>query len=170
MKVKVPSIVMVPLNDEPLLSFRDRVLRDHDLEQKRALYRRPKRKATEEGRQKQKDDYETALIRKQQRKERDIAMRSNHQSQKLDQITQRFIKAQELGYARLSKVKLRMREEQELFYRQRAEFLKDGIIHPTAEEKLMFITIVLAISSPLWLTVIFVHNIYSRTRGRYRRA
>lgn len=161
---------MVPLNKEPLLLFRDRVLRDHDLEQKRVLYQRPKRKATEEGRGKQKDDYETALIRKQQRKERDIAMRSNHQSEKLDRIKQRFIKSQELGHARINEVKVRMREEQELFYRQRAEILKDGIVHPTAEEKLLLITIILAISSPLWLMVVFIYNIYSRTRGRYHRA
>lgn len=169
MGVNGPLIVMVPLNKEPLLSFRDRVLHDDDLEQSRVLYRRPKLKATEEGRQKQKDDYKTALIRKQQRKERDIAMRSNHQSKKLEKLEQRFIKSQELGYARLNEVKVRMREEKEVFYRQRAEILNDGIFHPTVGEKFLFITILLAISSPLWLTVVLIYNIYSRTRGRCRR-
>jgi hypothetical protein len=53
-----------------------------------------------------------------------------------------------------------MREEQDLFYRQRVEILKDGIVHPNAEEKLLFITIILAISSPLWLTTVFMYNIY----------
>ncbi|KAJ6108036.1 hypothetical protein N7523_009359 [Penicillium sp. IBT 18751x] len=134
---KGPLIVMVPLNEESLLSFRDRVFRDHNLEQKEVLYRRVKRKATEEGRQKQKDDYESALIRKQQRKERDIAMRSKHQFEKLGRIHQRFIYSQELGYTRLNKVKLWMKGEQEIFYRQRAEVLKDGIFHLTAEEELL---------------------------------
>lgn len=159
---------MVPLNEEPLLSFRDRVLHDHDLEQKQVLHRRPKRKATEEGRQKQKDDYETALIRKQQRKERDIAMRSKHQSEKLGRINQRFVKSQQLGYARLNKIKVWMKGEQELFCQRRAEVLKEGIIHPTAEENLLLITI-FAISSPLWLTVIFIYNMYKKTRDGYRR-
>ncbi|KAJ5665715.1 uncharacterized protein N7477_008163 [Penicillium maclennaniae] len=168
MEMKGPLIVMVPLNEESLLSFRDRVLRDHDFEQKEVLHRRVKRKATEEGRRKQKIDYESALVRKQQRKERDIAMRSKHQSEKLGRIHQRFIKSQELGYTRLNKVKVWMKEERELFYRQRAEVLKDGIIHPTAEKELLFITI-LAVSSPLWLTVIFIYDMYNRTRGRYHR-
>lgn len=168
--MKRPPIVMVPLNAEPLLSFRDRVLRDHDIDQRRVLDRRKKRKSTEEGRRKQEDDYKTALIRKQQRKERELAIRSNHQSEKLNKIEQRFIKSQELGYARLNQVKVRMREEQEIFYRQRAEILNEGIFHPTVEEKFLFITILLAISSPVWLTVVFIYNIYSRTRGRFRRA
>jgi hypothetical protein len=170
MEVKGPLTVMVPLNAGPLLSFRGRVLRDHDLEQRRVLYRHPKRKATEEGRRKQKDDYETALIRKQQRKERDIAMRSSHQYKELDRIKQRFIKSQQLGYARINEVKVQMREEEKIFYRRRAEILKDGIFHPTVEEKSLLIMILLATSSPLWLTVVFIYNIYCRTRGRYSRA
>jgi hypothetical protein len=137
---------MVPLNTEPLLSFRDRVLRDHDIDQRRVLDRHPKRKSTEETRRKQEDDYKSALIRKQQRKERGLAIRSNHQAKKLNKIEQRFIKSQELGYARLNQVKEQMREEQEIFYRQRAEILKETF-HPTVE-KLFFITI-LALSSPL---------------------
>jgi hypothetical protein len=62
-----------------------------------------------------------------------------------------------------------MREEKEVFYRQRADILNDGIFHPTVEEKLLFITILLAISSPLSVTVVLIYNIYSRTRGRCRR-
>ncbi|KAJ5442080.1 hypothetical protein N7445_005087, partial [Penicillium cf. griseofulvum] len=151
-EAKGPLTVIVPLNAGPLISFRDRVLQDHGLERRRELYRRSKRKATEESRRKQKDDYETALIRKQQRKERDIAMRSSRQRKKLDRIEQKFIKSQELGYARLNEVKVQMREEQEIFFRQRAEILTDGMFHPTVEESL-FITFLLAISSPLWLTV-----------------
>jgi hypothetical protein len=161
---------MIPLNKEPLLSFRDRVLRDHDFPQRQAIYRRPKGKATEDGRRKQKDDYETALIRKQQRKEQDIAMRSKHRSEKLDRIEQRFIKSQKMGYARLNEVKVRMKEEQELFHRQRAGLLKDGIFHPTDQDNLLLITIFLSILSPLWLTVVFIYNLYSRARGLYHRA
>ncbi|KAJ5463681.1 hypothetical protein N7475_008625 [Penicillium sp. IBT 31633x] len=169
MEVKEPLIVTVPLNKEPLLSFRDQVLHDHELEQRPVLYQRSKRKATEEGRRKQKDDYATALIRKQKRKERDITMRLDHQSEKLDKLEQRFIKSQELGYARLYKIKTRMREEQELFHWQRAEILNNGMVHPTVEEKVLFITVFLAVSSPLWLTIIFICNLYTRIRGRSRR-
>lgn len=84
-------------------------------------------------------------------------------------MEQRFIKSQELGYARLNEGKVQMREEKEVFHRQRAEILNDGIFHPTVEEKLLFITILVAINSPLWLTVVFIYNICSRTRARYRR-
>lgn len=159
---------MVPLNKEPLLFFRGRVLRDHDLRQRQMLHRNPKCKATEEGRRKQKDDFEAALLRKQQRKDRDIATRSNHQSVKLERLEKKFTRSQELGYNRLNKVKARMREEQELFYRQRAEILKDGLFYPTVEDQTLLITILLAISSPLWLTVMFIYNVYSRTRGSSR--
>jgi hypothetical protein len=67
MEVQKPSIVMVPLNEEPLLSFRDRILRDHDLQQRLVLYRRPKQKATERNdrTKDKKDDYEAARIKKQ---------------------------------------------------------------------------------------------------------
>lgn len=156
---------MVPLNGESLLHFRDRVLSDRNLEQRQMIYQNPKRKATEEGRRKQKDDYEVAFIKKQQRKERHIAMQFNHQSEKLDSIERKIIKSQELGYARLNEIKERMREEQEQLYRQRAEILKSGVFHST--ENLLLITIFLAITSPLWLMVVFIKNIYSRARGRY---
>lgn len=166
MEVQKPSIVMVPLNEEPLLSFRDRILRDHDLQQRLVLYRRPKQKATEESRQRQKDDYEAARIRKQQRRERDVAMRSKHQSEKLHRIEQRFLEAQELGYAQLNRVKVRMREQEEFFLRERAEILKDGMLHSTVDEEPFLITIILAISSPLWLTAVFIYTLQNRTCGR----
>jgi hypothetical protein len=160
---------MISLNKEPMLSFRDRVLCDYDLQQRQAIHRRSKRKATEDGRQKQKDDYETALIRKQQRKERDIEMRSKHQSKKLDKIEKRFIKSQKRGNARLSEVKVRMEEEQRLFHQQRAEILKDGIFPPT-DENLLLITVFLSITSPLWLTAVFLYSLYSRAWGLCHRA
>lgn len=107
MEMSWPSIVMVPLYKEPRLLFRDQFLRNHDLEQKRVFHRRSKDKSAEEGRRKRKGDYKAALFRKQQRNERDIAMRSKHQSEKLDRINQRFIKSQqELGYSRLNKVNM----------------------------------------------------------------
>lgn len=161
---------MIPLNGAPLLPIRENILRDHDVQRKRLLQRRPKRKATEEGRRKQKDDYEAALIRKQHRRERDIAMRSNHIIVKLQKLEQRFIQSQELGYAQLNQVKMRMRDEQDLFHRQRANILKDGMLYPIGDEKSWLITIFLAISSPLWLTGVLMYNLYSRTQGRSSRA
>ncbi|KAJ5080907.1 hypothetical protein N7456_013617 [Penicillium angulare] len=166
MQARGPLTVMIPLNEERLLSFRDRILHDPDLEQERVFRRRLKRKATEESRRKQKEDFETALVRKQQRKERDIAMRAKHQSEKLDKINQRFIKSQELGYSRLNKIQTWMKEEQRLYHRQRAEILQDGFAYPTGNEKLLTIT-VLAISSPLWLTIILIFNICQKIRGYY---
>jgi hypothetical protein len=93
-------------------------------------------------------------------------MRSNHQSEKLHRIEQRFLEAQELGYAQLNKVKVRMREQEEFYLRERAEILKDGMLHSTVDEEPFLITILLAISSPLWLTVVFIYTLQSRTCGR----
>jgi hypothetical protein len=63
-----------------------------------------------------------------------------------------------------------MREEQEAFHRQRAEMLKDGTGRHTVEEEMLFYTILLAITSPLWLMILFINNIYCRARGRHRLA
>ncbi|KAJ5659846.1 hypothetical protein N7507_006297 [Penicillium longicatenatum] len=142
-----PSVIMVPLNKAPLLSIRETVLRDHEIQQTRLLPKRPKRKATEESRQKQKDDYETALIRKQQRKEQDIALRSSQRIEKLQKLEKRFKTSQELGCARIKDIEMQMREEQEIFRRQRAEILKDKI-SATETDVDHLSTILITISSP----------------------
>lgn len=157
---------MVPLNGDPLLSIRETILRDHDSEQMRLLYRRPKRRATEESRQKQKNDYEAALIRKQQRKERDIALRSSHLAEKCRRLEQRFKKSQELGRAQMKQIEMRMREEQRIFNRQRAEILKDGILHSSPDPKPLLIAIFVTISSPFWVVGLAMYNLYTRGPGQ----
>ncbi|KAJ5541654.1 hypothetical protein N7494_006730 [Penicillium frequentans] len=161
-----PPTVMVPLNGDSLLSIRETILRDHDSEQMRLLYKRPKRKATEEGRQKQKDDYEAALIRKQQRKERDITLRSSHLAEKRRRLEQRFKESQELGRAQKKDIDMRMIEEQKIFNRQRAEILKDGMLHSSPDPKPLIIAIFVTISSPFWIVGLAMYNLY--TRGAYR--
>ncbi|KAJ5793186.1 uncharacterized protein N7503_009164 [Penicillium pulvis] len=182
-----PPTVMIPLNGDPLLSIREKILRDHDSQQMRLLYKRPKRKATEEGRQKQKDDHEAALIRKQQRKERDIALRSSHVAEKCRRLEQRFKELQELNRAQMKDIKMRvreeeqrvkesqelgraqiinietrMREEQKMFNWQRAEILKDGVLHSSPDPKPLLIAIFVTISSPFWIVGLVMYNLYNR--------
>ena len=85
----------IPLNEESLLSFRDRILRKQNLQQRQILYERPKHKPTEESRQKHREDMETAFRRKSQRQERDVARRSQQQADKLQKIQKRFTKWKE---------------------------------------------------------------------------
>jgi hypothetical protein len=160
-----PSVIMIPLNKDPLPSFRETVLRGHEIQQTRLLPKRPKRKATEESRQKQKDDYEIALIRKQQRKEQDIALRSSHRIEKLRKLEKRFKTSQELGCARIKDIEMQMREEQEIFRRRRAEILKDKISETETDVDHLS-TILITTSSPLWISAMLIYNLYTQTCGR----
>lgn len=153
---------MVPLNEEPLLSLRQRVLRDHDITQSRLIQRHPKSIATEESRQKQKDDYEAAATRRRQRQERHMAVQSNHLTEKLQKLEQRFNRSQELRLAQINVLKEQMRTEQEIFHRQRTEIFQKGILQPFSGEEIFSITVFLAISSPLWMPGVVIYNLYNK--------
>lgn len=157
---------MVPLNQEPLLSFRARVIHDHECTQNRIEYQRPKRRPTDESRRKQREDFEIAVSRKIERKDRDFALRSKARSEKLYKIEQRFIKSQELGYNRLNKVKTWMKDEQELFQRQRAIILEDGPPYHGIDQNQWLILFLLSLCAPMWLVVVFIRNIYRKTYDR----
>ena len=88
-------------------------------------------------------------------------MRSRHRVERLHKLEQRFKISQELAYARLREIQIRMREEQDTFDRQRAEILKDGTSRPISGEESLLITTFLAISSPIWMMGLFVYNIYT---------
>lgn len=114
-EVEDSPAVTIPLNGESLLSFRDRILRRENLQQRQILYGRPKHKATEASRQKHREDKETALRRKSQRQERDVAIRSQYQADKLQKMKQRLVGMKEWECAQLNTIRGRMREEEELF-------------------------------------------------------
>ncbi|RAL07897.1 uncharacterized protein BO97DRAFT_377519 [Aspergillus homomorphus CBS 101889] len=158
-----PLVVTVPLNDESLLSIRQRVLRDHDSIQEGLLHRRPKHKATEESRQKQKDDYEAAITRRRQKQERHMALQSHSLTEKLQKLEERFDRSQELSYTKLNVIKERMGAEKEIFHRMRTEILKRGVLQPAGDEPTLFMTILLAISSPLWIPCVLIYHLYSRS-------
>ena len=155
----------VPLNEESLLSFRDRILREAGLQQRQILYGRPKHKATEASRRKHREDLEAAVRRKSQRQERDIAKRSQEQRDKLQRIQQRFTEWKEWECAQLTKIRGRMREEEDVLQRQRAEILKDNLLHLSIEEQISLMLVLLAISSPIWLMGILIYDIYRKVRA-----
>ncbi|RAK71491.1 uncharacterized protein BO72DRAFT_501839 [Aspergillus fijiensis CBS 313.89] len=157
-----PLTVTIPLNEESLLLLRQRALQDHDISQKGLLYRRPKRKATEESRKKQRDDYEAAVTRRRQKQERDLAMRSSHLTRKLQNLEQRFRMSRELRSAQINVLADRMRAEQEMFHRQREEILQSGLLQPAGHEPILLITIFLAVSSPLWIPGALIYHMYNR--------
>lgn len=165
-EVEDSPAVTIPLNEESLLSFRDRILRRENLQQRQILYGRPKHKATEASRQKHREDKETALRRKSQRRERDVAIRSQYQADKLQRIQQKFIERKEWECAQLNQIKRRMREEEELFQRQRAEILRENLVHLSVEEKIPPMLVLLALSSPIWLTGVLIYDICRKIRAR----
>lgn len=159
-------VVGVPLNEDSLLSFRERILREHDnnLSLLHIPNRRRKCKSTEESRKKQEEDYNAAYIRKQQRIERNLAVQSEHLLLKLRKLEQNFEKNQMFGYAQINKIKLRMRKEEEIFHYQRSKLLRNAVL-PQDTFKESFLTLVLlAICSPLWIPFTLVYNLYERYR------
>lgn len=156
---------MVPLNQEPLLSFRARFIHDRGNTQNRITFQRPKRRPTDESRQKHREAFETAVKRKMERKDRDFALRSKARSEKLYKIEQRFIKSQELGYNRLNKVKTWMKDEQELFQRQQAIILENEPPYHGVDENQWLILFLLALCAPMWLVVVFIRKIHRKTYG-----
>ncbi|KAJ6007350.1 hypothetical protein N7540_011326 [Penicillium herquei] len=157
-----PLIVTVPLNGGSLLSLRQRVLRDHDITQQKLIYRRPRNIATEESRQKQKDNYEAAVARRRQRQERHMAVQSSCLTEKLQKLEQRFNRSQELRSTQINVVKEHMRIEQEIFHRQRTEILQKGVLQPVSGKETLLTTVFLAISSPLWIPGVLIYYLYKR--------
>lgn len=155
---------MVPLNGEPLLHFRQRALQEHDKNHSKLIDRRPKSKATEESRQKQRDAYEAAVTRRRQRQERHLAVQSNHLTEKLQKLEQRFNRSRELRFAQINVVKEQMRTEQEIFHRQKTEILQKGLLQPVSDEEVFKLpmTVFLAISSPLWIPGVMIYYIYNK--------
>ena len=155
----------ISLNEESLLSCRERILRKQNLQQGQILYGRPKHKATEASRQKHREDREAALRRKSQRQERDIARRSQDQHDKLQRIQHRFIEWKEWECAQLTKIRGRMREEEDVLQRQRAEILKDNLLHLNIEEQIAPMLVLLAISSPIWLMGMLIYDVCRKIRA-----
>ena len=58
-----------------------------------------------------------------------------------------------------------MREEEELFQRQRAEIIRENLVHLSVEEKLSPMLVLLAISSPIWLTGVLIYDICTKIRA-----
>lgn len=166
LEVEKPPAVTILLNEESLLSFHEQILRKQNLQQGQILYKRPKHKATEESWQKHREDMETTLRQKSQRWEWDVARRSQVQADKLQRIQKRFTKWKEWECAQLNKIKRRMREEEELFQHQRAEILKERLLHLSVDEKILLMLALLAISSPIWLMAVLIYSIHRKIRAR----
>lgn len=152
----------IPLNGEPLLSLRQRVLRDYDITQSKLTYRRSRSIATDESRQKQKDDFEAAVTRRIQRQERHIALQSKNLTEKLQKLEQGFLRSQKLRFAQINVVKERIRTEEECFYRQKSEILQKGALQPISGKETLSMTVFLAITSPLWILGMIIYHLYHK--------
>lgn len=58
-----------------------------------------------------------------------------------------------------------MREEEDVLQRQRAEILKENLLHLNIEEQVSPMLVLLAISSPVWLMGILIYDIYRKVRA-----
>ena len=93
--------------------------------------------------------------------EHQLAVQSNHSLIKLRNLEHKHKKNQELHFAQINKIKLRMRENEEVFQDQRSILLKNVVSkeYPLQES---FLILVLAICSPLWIPLVLIHNLYKR--------
>ena len=156
-------VVLVPLNKGHLLTFREKTLREHNNQLLPLPVQRRKHRSTEESRMKHEHDYRAAYQRRQQRKEQHTALQSYQLLTKLQKLEQSFSKSQELGYAQINKIKLRMKKEQEIFHGQRSEILVNA--ETVSYEEYSFILVWLAVCSPLWIPLIFIRHFYTRYSG-----
>ena len=58
-----------------------------------------------------------------------------------------------------------MREEEDVLQRQRAEILKDNLLHLNIEEQIAPMLVLLAISSPIWLMGMLIYDVCRKIRA-----
>jgi hypothetical protein len=155
-------MVRVPLSEENLLSFRERTLHEH--KHMLSPNRHRKHKSNDTSRKKQEDDYKVAYLRKQKRIEHNLAVQSNHSLIKLRKLEHNFEKNQELRYAQIDQIKLRMRKDEETFQYQRSNLLRNVVSQECPFQESFLTLILLAICSPLWIPLLLIHNLYNRYR------
>lgn len=150
------------MNEESLLSFRERTLREHDNRLSLLQNQRRKNKSTEASRKKQEDDYKAACLRKQQRRERNLAMQLNQALMKLRKLEESFDEQQNRCLAKINKIKLSMRKDEEIFQYRRSKLLTNVISQQGTSQESVIILVLLAICSPLWIPVALIYNLYGR--------
>lgn len=154
----------MPLNEGKLLSFRERTLHEHINRLSLLPNQHRKHKSTEISRRKQEDDYRAAYLRKQQNIEQTLTVQSNHSLRKLRKLKHNFDKNQQLHFAQMNKIKLRMRQDEEIFQYKRSNLLKNVVSHEGTFQESFLVLVLLAICSPLWIPLALIHNIYCRYR------
>jgi hypothetical protein len=164
-----PLMVRVPLNEEELLSFRERTLHEHINRLSLVPNQYRNHKSTEISRKKQEDDYRAAYLRKQRNIEQNLVVQSNHSLIKLRKLEHNFDKNQQLCFAKMNKIKLRMRRDEEIFQYQRSNLLKNVVSHEGTFQESFLILVILAICSPLWIPLALIHNLYGRYQDHANR-
>jgi hypothetical protein len=155
-------VVGVPLTEESLPLFRDRTLREQSHRLSSLPKRRRKHKSTQASRKKQEDDYNAAQLRRQRRTEQHLAVQTDHFLMRLQKLERNFSKNQELRFAQINTIKLRMRTEEETFRYQRLKLAQNVRSHQGTFQESFVLHVLLAICSPLWIPFVLIFNLYGR--------
>ncbi|KAB8227904.1 uncharacterized protein BDW43DRAFT_316415 [Aspergillus alliaceus] len=154
--------ILLACGTEPLLSQRHRILGSLNYQLESTRPNRKRKASTNESRQEELERFIEAQQRKLDRRQQIKAREEEMRAQKLHILDQNHRRMRQLRLTQLNRLRSLLEHEEKVRKIQRSVLLEDTSLSYPADDNA--VSVILALSSPLWLLCLFIRTIYRKCK------